>query len=314
MRNLPFSVWWRKKQRDGWLKHDKIIESLYCHTPCLASRVSFIRYMILDTITNALYLIVSRSPAANSASQATAFTANSRAGRARREIHIHLEKRKLNIHIVRYYPEISFDGIENEGETNVHGVLGRDVARYRLIILFKFFRSFVILVFFFSFFSTKSDTLFLTLVLSFPKHILSLSFISFPFSLPFFLFPPHLFFLFLFLSFTHLFTHFNSRIYFHSLSFIHSFYTLSLLLSFLHFSLPFARSFILILWRNKFGRLSLINQKYTISVAVVYIATSVFRKWMIFFFSFSINIINCSRSYDRLVTRSLKGIGRKRLL
>ena len=43
--------------RKRWLrlKCDEIIESLYCHTPCLASGVSFIRYIILDTVTNALY-------------------------------------------------------------------------------------------------------------------------------------------------------------------------------------------------------------------------------------------------------------------
>lgn len=49
----------RKLKYEGQLKRGRIIESLYCHTPSLASGVSFIRYMILDTVTNALYLIVS---------------------------------------------------------------------------------------------------------------------------------------------------------------------------------------------------------------------------------------------------------------
>lgn len=46
--------------RERWLrlKCDEIIESLYCHTPCLASGVSFIRYIILDTVTNAFILSV----------------------------------------------------------------------------------------------------------------------------------------------------------------------------------------------------------------------------------------------------------------
>lgn len=55
--------------RERWLrlKCDEIIESLYCHTPYLASGVSFIRYIILDTVTNALYLIIPRiDPAMNS--------------------------------------------------------------------------------------------------------------------------------------------------------------------------------------------------------------------------------------------------------
>jgi len=53
----------------------KIIELLYCHTPSLASGVSFIRYMILDTVTNVLYLFISRSPTASSVNEATAFRA-----------------------------------------------------------------------------------------------------------------------------------------------------------------------------------------------------------------------------------------------
>lgn len=48
-----------KLRYEGQLKRGRIIESLYCHTPSLASGVSFIRYMILDTVTNALYLTVS---------------------------------------------------------------------------------------------------------------------------------------------------------------------------------------------------------------------------------------------------------------
>lgn len=67
--NLSHEKKKRKLKCEGQLKRSRIIESLYCHTPSLASGVSFIRYMILDTVTNALYLIVSWSPAANSVNE-----------------------------------------------------------------------------------------------------------------------------------------------------------------------------------------------------------------------------------------------------
>lgn len=143
-----------------WSKRSEIIESLYCHTPSLASGVSFIRYMILDTVTNVLYLIISRSLTANSMSEATAFRAIRGWSHAmwRKNAYYNLKKWKYNIHIVQCLLWINsdfFDVFESESETKVHGVLGRDSPKCRLNILLKFFRSFIIYAFCLSFVQRK---------------------------------------------------------------------------------------------------------------------------------------------------------------